>query len=109
MTQHLAAKQLYIAVEGIDGSGKTTAIKFMEHLIKQKGKTCLTIREPGTTGLGEKIRDIIKSLQTLNYKPSDYFPARHCILKPAELEKYTELDLFKADMHQWFVEVCHNH
>lgn len=71
MTQHLAAKQLYIAVEGIDGSGKTTAIKFMEHLIKQKGKTCLTIREPGTTGLGEKIRDIIKSLQTLNYKPSD--------------------------------------
>ena len=64
-------KQLYIAVEGIDGGGKTTAIKYIEDLIQRKGHTCLAIREPGTTALGEKLRDIIKNLSTLGYKPSD--------------------------------------
>ena len=64
-------KQLYIAVEGIDGSGKTTAVKFIEDLIRRKGHTCLAIREPGTTALGEKIRDIIKNLSILGYTPSD--------------------------------------
>lgn len=64
-------KQLYIAVEGLDGSGKTTTVNFIEQLIRYKGYNCLTIREPGGTALSEKIRTIIKTLDELPYRPSD--------------------------------------
>lgn len=59
--------------------------------------------------LAEKVDELLIDIVVPVNLLAGYFPARHCILKPAELEKYTELDLFKADMHQWFVEVCHNH
>lgn len=59
--------------------------------------------------LAEKVDELLIDIVVPVNLLAGYFPARHCILKPAELEKYTELDLFKADMHQWFVEVCHSH
>jgi dTMP kinase len=48
-----------ITVEGQDGAGKTTNIDFIEHLLREYGVEVLSTREPGGTGLGEKLRRLI--------------------------------------------------
>lgn len=49
----------FITLEGIDGAGKTTHLRWLEHLLKEKGKTVIVTREPGGTPLGEALRDIL--------------------------------------------------
>ncbi len=50
---------MLITIEGIDGAGKTTiALKLYEYLKKEKGEVYL-FREPGSTEVGEKIREIL--------------------------------------------------
>jgi len=46
---------MYIAIEGIDTSGKSTQIE----LLKKEFNNFLFIKEPGFTPLGAKLRDII--------------------------------------------------
>lgn len=46
-------------MEGQDGAGKTTNIDFIEHLLREYGVEVLSTREPGGTGLGEKLRRLI--------------------------------------------------
>lgn len=53
------SKGLFITVEGIDGSGKSTQIQLIEIFLKEKGYDVLLLREPGGTSIGEKIRSII--------------------------------------------------
>ena len=49
----------FIVFEGLDASGKSTLIgKFKDYLHK-KGISSVILRDPGTTLLGEKIRNII--------------------------------------------------
>lgn len=55
-------KGLFITFEGIDGCGKTTQLNMLAEYIKESGKDVLVTREPGSVGLGEKIREIL-----LNY------------------------------------------
>lgn len=50
---------LFITTEGTDGSGKTTQIKLMEAYLREKGYDVVVTREPGGTGIGEKIRSLI--------------------------------------------------
>jgi dTMP kinase len=49
----------FITVEGIEGAGKTTNIKFIAHYLESKGKLVKVTREPGGTGLGEQIRALL--------------------------------------------------
>ena len=48
-----------ITVEGADGAGKTTQLKFIEDWLLQNGLDVVRTREPGGTELGEKLREII--------------------------------------------------
>ncbi len=50
---------LFFSLEGIEGSGKTTQIKSLEEHLKAKGYRVLTLREPGGTIFGEKLREAI--------------------------------------------------
>ncbi len=50
---------LFLSLEGIEGSGKTTQIKNIEQYLKEQGKRVLTLREPGGTNFGEKLREAI--------------------------------------------------
>tara|TARA_B100001250_G_scaffold238607_1_gene205057 strand:+ start:1183 stop:1800 length:618 start_codon:yes stop_codon:yes gene_type:complete len=49
---------VFITFEGIEGSGKSTQIELLHKSLKEEGHSVEILREPGTTQLGEKIRDI---------------------------------------------------
>jgi dTMP kinase len=48
---------VFIALEGIDGSGKTTQAARLAAVL---GEDTLLVREPGGTAAGEKIRELLK-------------------------------------------------
>ena len=60
---------MFISFEGIEGSGKSTQIKLIEELIRAKGYQVKKLREPGTTELGEKIRNIFLEKTTETVDP----------------------------------------
>lgn len=58
---------LFLSLEGIEGSGKSTQIKAIEDFVKNKNLRVLTLREPGGTVFGEKLREaILKSESPLH-------------------------------------------
>jgi dTMP kinase len=55
---------LFLSIEGIEGSGKSTHIKEIETFLKSRGFNVLTLREPGGTAFGEKLRGAILKSKT---------------------------------------------
>lgn len=49
----------FLSLEGIEGSGKSTQIKHIESFVQSKGLRVITLREPGGTSFGEKLREAI--------------------------------------------------
>ena len=54
-------KNLYIAIEGIDGSGKSTFLNALVKELDTKKIDFTILREPGHGQVGEKIRDLLLS------------------------------------------------
>lgn len=55
-------KGLYIAIEGIDGSGKTTQVDSLENYFGNKGKEIVVTSEPRSDSVvGKIIRDVLQS------------------------------------------------
>ena len=52
---------LYVAIEGIDGSGKSTFLKELVNELNKKEVSFITLREPGHGLIGEKIRELLLS------------------------------------------------
>jgi dTMP kinase len=50
---------MFITLEGIEGSGKTTQLPHMVAYLRQAGHRCIVTREPGGTRIGRKIRAIL--------------------------------------------------
>jgi dTMP kinase len=50
---------MIIVIEGLDGSGKTTQVRLLADHLRGKGQEIIVVEEPGTTGIGQKIRDIL--------------------------------------------------
>jgi len=78
---------LFITLEGIEGSGKTTQIGRLAKFLGERGVECVMTRQPGGTLIGENIRAIL--------------------LDPAStaLEPMTELLLYLADRCQHIYEL----
>lgn len=49
----------FITLEGGEGVGKSTNLRFIQQLLAQKQLDVLLTREPGGTGLAEKIRQLL--------------------------------------------------
>jgi dTMP kinase len=50
---------LFITFEGIDGAGKSTHIGSLADAWRSQGRTVTLTREPGGTGLAEKLRELL--------------------------------------------------
>ena len=79
-------KAKFITFEGLEGSGKSSVISFLEKVLKQKGFKVIVFREPGSTRIGEKIRQILLDKRN------------------KELSQYTELLLYLAARAQLIEE-----
>lgn len=51
--------RFYLALEGGEGAGKTTVVRLLEESLADRGETVLTVREPGSTELGDEIRRLV--------------------------------------------------
>ena len=52
-------KGLFLSFEGIDGSGKTTQVARLAEALRERGHEVVSLREPGGTDLGERIRSLL--------------------------------------------------
>ena len=50
---------LFITFEGLDGSGKTTQLKQLAAALEADGHRVVTLRQPGGTPLGDRVRAIL--------------------------------------------------
>jgi dTMP kinase len=78
---------MFITLEGIEGSGKTTQILYMVDFLKGRGHDCMVTKEPGGTKIGEKIRSILLDPENIGILP------------------LTELLLYSADRAQHIYEL----
>lgn len=49
----------YVAIEGVDGAGKSTVARAVTARLEELGRTVTLVREPGGTPLGEEIRRLL--------------------------------------------------
>ncbi|MEE9614837.1 MAG: dTMP kinase [Thermodesulfobacteriota bacterium] len=53
----------FITFEGIEGCGKTTQAEMLKDYFEWKGREVVSVREPGGTELGERVRAILVSVE----------------------------------------------
>ncbi len=61
---------MFITLEGIEGSGKTTQIDYLVKYLEKQGRQCVTTREPGGTSIGGKIRAILLDPESNDLDPT---------------------------------------
>ena len=79
----------FFAIDGPDGSGKSTQAKLLAEALAKQGRTVVLTRDPGGTPLGERVRKLL--------------------LEPGgpEISDRTELFLFMAARAQLVEEIIH--
>ena len=81
-------KSKFITLEGVDGAGKSTCIKFIKKYLADKKFNYFFTREPGGTALGEKLRDtLLHDIMTPETETLLMFAARnehiHKVINPS--------------------------
>lgn len=61
-------KGIFIALEGPDGSGKSTVVNSIKKYLEEKNIDFIFTREPGGTSIGEDIRDLILDNDNIDMK-----------------------------------------
>lgn len=56
----------FLSIEGIEGAGKSTQLRFIEQYLVEQGISVVVTREPGGTPLGEQIRKVLLTPQTVS-------------------------------------------
>ena len=60
---------LFITLEGLDGSGKTTQIKRLVAWLENRGLTPVLTRQPGGTAIGDRIRALLLDSRSVGLAP----------------------------------------
>lgn len=50
---------MFFSFDGVDGVGKSTQIRLLAEALRQQGRDVVTCRDPGSTALGERLREIL--------------------------------------------------
>jgi dTMP kinase len=66
----MIARGLFITVEGGEGVGKSTNIRFLQTQLEQHGVELVVTREPGGSHLGEEIREILLAVRDRGICPT---------------------------------------
>ena len=93
---------LFITFEGGDGCGKTTQIKLLEEYLQSKGYKTLLTREPGSKGLGVKVREIL-----LNYD-GEVSPVCESFLFLADRAQNVDC-IIKPALEEGTIVICDRH
>lgn len=96
------SKGLFITFEGGDGCGKTTQIKLLDEYLRLKGYQTLLTREPGSKGLGIKLREIL-----LNYD-GDVSPRAESFLFLADRAQHVDC-IIKPALENGVIVLCDRH
>ena len=76
---------MFITVEGMEGSGKTSQIRHVAEFLRRRGISPLVTREPGGTPIGERIRAIL-----LDPASRDLVPGAELLLYFADRIQHVE-------------------
>ena len=57
-------KGLFISLEGIEGTGKSTQARLLTEYLQQRGRVVVRTAEPGGTAISLKIRELLLSLDS---------------------------------------------
>ena len=91
---------MFITLEGIEGSGKTTQMQQLSTLFENRGHACVLTREPGGTTLGEKIRAIL-----LDPASAELVPTAELLLYMADRAQHIS-SLIKPSLAEGKVVLC---
>jgi dTMP kinase len=50
---------MFISIDGGDGTGKSTQVKLLCQWLRERGHTVVPCRDPGSTALGEAVRELL--------------------------------------------------
>lgn len=62
-------KGILISLEGIEGTGKTSQVRFLSEYLKKNGMTVTETAEPGGTWISGRIREILLSTDSKGMEP----------------------------------------
>src|SRR6516162_2929855 len=60
---------LFITLEGLDGSGKTTQLKRLAAWMQKRGTDPVITRQPGGTPAGDRIRELLLDTRSAGLAP----------------------------------------
>ena len=63
---------LFVVLEGVDHTGKSTLIKNLQKQLQDKGLHCVTTFEPGKTLAGQKLRDLLVNAKTRIHPETEF-------------------------------------
>ena len=69
MAKKSLKKGIFITFEGPEGCGKSTHSKLAAGLLRKEGFDVVHTREPGGTGVGKRIRDILLNFKNITISP----------------------------------------
>ncbi len=82
---------MFITIEGIEGSGKTSQLANIVSFLEDRGQACLLTREPGGTQIGAAIRAVL-----LDPASSDLDPVAELLLYTADRVQHVRTTVLPA-------------
>lgn len=95
-------KGYFITLEGADGCGKTTQSKLLQKYLEELGYEVVWTREPGSIGLGQRIREL------LLYYDGEVAPRCEAFLFLADRSQNIE-HVIKPAVNQGKIVICDRH